>query len=158
MTDFRKVNIDENKEILSEISKLNTTYFTINPYLDNLNLIKKKLLQRNISIYTAIVDKQILGVFLMEIIEYTDDLAIVDFLCFQDNSEKNEAVIRDFLRTVQDIYNIGKFIKYEEVNDQRIYFFQHIGFYEIGKLKNHIFYNGAYQNQNLYFLNRRGVN
>lgn len=156
ITNFRKINIDDNKEILSEMSKLKTTFFSINPYLDNLNLIKKKLVQRNINMYSAIVDQQIVGVFLMEIIEYTDDLAIVDFLCFQDNSDKNEMIIKDFLKTVQDIYNIGKFIKYEEIDDQRLYSFQHLGFYEIGNLKKHIFYNGVYQNQSIYFLNRRG--
>ncbi|WP_019240559.1 MULTISPECIES: hypothetical protein [Bacillus] len=155
MIDFRKISLDESTDTLSQISNVKTTYFSVNPYLDNVNLIKKKLVQKNINVYNAYIENQIVGVFLIEIIDFTDDLAVIDFLCLKDNVLESDILIVEFLDIIHDIYNIGNFIKFEEINDERLSSFQKIGFCEIANLNNHLFYDGVFHNQRLYFIDWR---
>lgn len=153
MVDFRRVDINAEPEYLLKISGLNTSFLSVNPYLDNRKLILKKLNRNEVNIYSIFLNNNLEGVFLIKNIPYNSEAAYIDYLLFTDKEDQDEAYLLDFLYTIFDIFNIKRFIKCEEINDQRITSFKKVGFTEIAELRDQLFYDGTYHTQKLYYMN-----
>ncbi|MEC5425423.1 hypothetical protein QGM71_18235 [Virgibacillus sp. C22-A2] len=152
MNDFRRVDINTETDFLLKMSALQTTYLSVNPYLDNRELILKKLNRNEIDIFSFTSNRSLEGVFLIKKIPYNNETAYIDYLAFSSDGDQEVVYLLDFLNTIYDIFNISKFIKCEEINDLRVTSFRKVGFNEAAKLREHQFYNGNYFTQKLYFL------
>ncbi|OIU69818.1 hypothetical protein [Rossellomorea aquimaris] len=147
-----KVDLSASQELLNSLSKLNTTFFSINPLLDNKSLICKKINENDIQVYAASDETGVKSLFLIQFYPYNKELAYIETLFIDDSSEGKEEMINDFISTMQSIFNTKCFIKVEEMNDNRLSSFKKIGFSMLGHSRESIFWNGTYKDQAMYHL------
>lgn len=145
--------ISPHDEAMKHFSTFDTTYFSINPMIDNESLISKKIEEQQIIIY-SIADKNVLvGFFLLQVSNHNKAIVYVDslFLEYTDNCER---YVNKSIDTIKSIYNIEGILKRKELNDRRLIFFETLGFKKVITLREHLFVEGHYQDQSLYYLNR----
>ncbi|GIP63152.1 hypothetical protein J32TS6_17070 [Virgibacillus pantothenticus] len=152
MTTLLNVDVNHSEKILHELSSLKTTFFKINPLLDNKALIQSKIHKMNLKIFRLIEQDKDVGLFLFRISNHNKSSAYIDAIFNQSEVAHCEDFLIDFIRIISSIYNIKSFIKLSEINDNRIFVFEKIGFKEAAVLRENLFYDGYYQDQALYFL------
>jgi hypothetical protein len=151
-----KIDLHASQELLTSISKLDTTFFSINPLLDNKSLISKKIKDNDIQVYAASNDTGVKLLFLIQFYPYNKELAYIETLFIDDSLDGKEEMINEFISTMQSIYNTKFFIKKEEMNDNRLSSFKKIGFSMLGHSRESIFLNGTYKDQAMYHLSLEG--
>lgn len=154
-----KINLGDSKEVLNSLSKLETTFFSISPLIDNQSLIKHKLDRQGTKIYSLEDPVGVKAVFLVKIYPHNKELAYIDALFLDEglNNKEKENMISDFIGTIKSIYNIKYFIKHEEMQDERAILFETIGFSVLCKSIKSIYNNGKYNDQKMYYLSTEEV-
>ncbi|WP_210470960.1 hypothetical protein [Sporosarcina sp. 6E9] len=154
MITLSKISLSHDEEAMKQLSSFDTTYFSINPIIDNESLIFKKIEDEQIIIY-SINDKDVhVGFFLLQISNYNKALIYVDSLFFQHtDTARCQEYVENCIVTIKSIYNIDGFVKRKELDDRRLIFFEMIGFEKVVTLRKHLFVKGHYQDQPHYYLN-----
>jgi hypothetical protein len=151
-----KIDLHTSHELLTPLSKLDTTFFSINPLLDNKSLISKKIKDKDIQVYASSDETGVKLLFLIQFYPYNKELAYIETLFLDDSLDGKEEIINEFISTIHSIYNTKCFIKKEEMNDNRLNSFKNIGFSMIGCSRESIYWNGTYEDQKMYQFSLEG--
>lgn len=153
MAPLLNIDISHSNEILQELSLQKTTYFKINPFLDNKALIQKKIYQSDLRVFLQMEQDEKVGVFLLKVNPHNPNSAYIDAIFFYTKNKYCEEYLQKFIESISSIYNINSFFKLRETNDNRLVFFENIGFKKAVVLRDNLFYDGYFHDQSLYYLN-----